>query len=376
MPPGASAPGHHAGDAILVQTSPGERRIAAIRNGVLTDYAIWRPGAPDRVGDVHVARVVAAVPAMGGYFVALAGQEAFLPESEMPALVTAGDHLTVRITRAAQGGKGPRVSARGDLPAADGPVRLLLAGPTPLDRLALAWPDAVIAVDDLALYALLRPAYAPRLNLARPVWHDALEAEIDGLAEPVFALPHGMRATVAQMAALTAIDIDAGPATAARAAKPRAQMAANLAAVPELARQIRLRNLSGAILIDFAGMQAKRRTALAPALMDALRADPLHPRLLGFTQLGFAEILRPRLAPPLAELLHGPHAEGLRALRQAATLCVTQPACLRAGPSVIAALACDPGAFAELARSATYALMLKSDPVLKLDGWSLEPSRA
>jgi Ribonuclease G/E len=362
--------------AILVQTSPGERRLAVTSRGVLTDYAIWRPGAPDGVGDVHVARVVAAVPAMAGYFVALAGQEAFLPGSETPARLSVGDHLTVRVTRAAQGGKGPRVSARGDMPAADAPARKLRAGPTPLDRLAAAWPGATITVDDPALFAVLRPAYAARLRLARPAWHAALEMEIGGLADPDFALPHGLRATVARTAALTAIDIDGGPATAARAEKTRAQMAANLAALPELARQIRLRNLSGAVLIDFAGMPAKRRAALAPALTEALRADSQQPRLLGFTQLGFAEILRPRVAPPLADVLTGPHAEGLRALRQAASLCAAEPGRLRAAPAVIAALERDAGALAELARGATYPLILTSDPTLNLDGWNLEPNRA
>ena len=54
--------------------------------------------------------------------------------------------------------------------------------------------------------------------------------------------------------ALIAIDIDAGGRTAARTSKTTAQRHANRAIIPELTRQIRLRNLSGAILVDFAGM--------------------------------------------------------------------------------------------------------------------------
>ena len=61
--------------------------------------------------------------------------------------------------------------------------------------------------------------------------------------------------------ALTAIDIDLGAATAERTRKGPAQLAANRALVPELARQIRLRNLAGAILVDFGGMPARRRQA-------------------------------------------------------------------------------------------------------------------
>ena len=77
----------------------------------------------------------------------------------------------------------------------------------------------------------------------------------------------------------------------------------NRALLPALARQIRLRNLSGAILVDLAGLPARRRAALGPALAEALADDPARPRLLGFTALGLAEIVRPRVHPPLHELL-------------------------------------------------------------------------
>jgi hypothetical protein len=361
---------------ISVQSSPGERRIAVSHGGVLTDYAIWRPGAPDGLGDVHHARVIATVPAMAGSFLALDGAEAFLPDSETPAPVKMGDYLTVRITRASQAGKGPRVTARGTAPVQDGKPRLLQTGPSPLDRLARAWPDAGIVVEDTGLFAALRPAYEARLTLSRPAFDPALESDIDALGDTDVALPGGMRAHIALTPALTAIDVDGGAATAARGEKSRAQRDANLAAIPALARQIRLRNLSGGILIDFAGMPAKRRQVLAPALDAALRDDPLHPRLLGFTQLGFAEILRPRLSPPLAELLGGAHAAGLRALRQAAMLCAQRSATLRAPPAIIAALADDKAALAELAAGTTHPLMLKSDPSLPAGTWNLDQTRA
>ena len=95
-------------------------RIAAIRDGHLMDYALWRPGSPDGVGDVYRGRVTGVVPAMAGAFVAVPGgssgrsdaTEGFLPDSEGAKGLTEGALVTVRITRAAQGGKGPRLSAR------------------------------------------------------------------------------------------------------------------------------------------------------------------------------------------------------------------------------------------------------------------------
>src|SRR4051794_16782749 len=97
---------------IRVACSPGEARVAQLRDGVLTDYAVWRPGSPDGVGDIHRGRVIKPVRAMAGAFVAIDGAEGFLPDSEGAKGLSDGDAVIVRVTRAAQGGKGPRLSAR------------------------------------------------------------------------------------------------------------------------------------------------------------------------------------------------------------------------------------------------------------------------
>jgi hypothetical protein len=188
-----------------------------------------------------------------------------------------------------------------------------------------------------------------------------------------------MRATAVPTPALTAIDLDGGSGTAVRASKAAAQYAANAAALPELARQIRLRNFAGAILVDFAGMPAKRRAALAAPLSAALKPDRLRPRLAGFTALGFAEILRPRQRPPLHEQLIGPLAVGLAGLRLAARHAQAEPArhwVLRAAPAVITALQTDPAALADLARRTTHPLMLRSDPAMPATTTTVEPCDA
>jgi len=82
-----------------------------------------------------------------------------------------------------------------------------------------------------------------------------------------------------------------------------------------VARQIRLRDLAGAILIDPAGLPAKQRAALVPGFAAAL--DPLA-RLIGLTGLGLIEVQRARIHPPLHELATGPLALALTALREAA----------------------------------------------------------
>jgi Ribonuclease G/E len=367
---------------LLVAASPGEVRVAAWQPPEgLFDYAIWRPGAPDGVGDLHRGRVIALVPAMAGAFVALDGTDGFLPDSEGGAAAGEGVFLGVRITRAAQGGKGPRLTARlSDAERAlvgAGPPALLRRGPNAVQRLADLHPDAPVVVDDPSIQALLGPALGLRLVRGKG-FDDTVEAAVEALAEMTIDLPGGARLSVHPTPALTALDVDLAGATGDRRGKRAAQLAANAALLPAIARQIRLRNLGGAILLDLAGMPAKRRAALGPALAAALAADPLRPRFLGFTALGLAEILRPRIHPPLHELLAGPHAAGLAALRRAAAEIAARPEralLLCAAPDVVTALRADPVALADLARRAGRPLMLCDDRALASLGWRLEEAR-
>ena len=261
--------------------------MALLRGDRLEEAWIERPARPDGVGDLHRARVTALAPAMAGAFLALAGGETgFLPESEASATrqpiarsVQEGLVLPVRVTRAPQGGKGARVTARltpaeqaraGAAPPGNTPL-LLARGPQAALRLARAHPGAELLTDGAALAARLRATYSPR-----PVFDEALEAEFDALASPEVPLPGGGRILIHPTPALTALDVDAGSAAGAR--DPEAQRRVNEAAVAEAARQIRLRHLAGPILLDLAGMTAKRPNLkpVAPRIGNANgRALPL-----------------------------------------------------------------------------------------------------
>ena len=368
------------GVTILVSASPGELRTALLQGGVLTEAWVERPGRPDGVGDLHRGRVSAVAPAMAGAFIALAGGETgFLPEREtgetrqpIAAAVNDGMILALRVTRAAQGGKGPRVSARLSTAEAamvaaapPGAPALIARGPMAAERLAQRHPRAEVRVDSPALAARLRGRLGEALRLVpAPAFDDSLEAEFDILAGAEVPLPGGGRLLIHPTPALTAIDMDAGSAAGARGAN--AVLALNREALPDLARQIRLRNLAGAILVDFAGLSPRRRESLAEPLKAALAADR-HARLLGFTHLGLAEIVRDRIHPPLHEVLGlppSPLTRGLAALRQAAREAAARPAArfaLRATPAVIAVLQDLPGALDEYASTAGRPLRLLPD---------------
>ena len=350
---------------ILVASSPGERRIAVVSDGVLQDYALWRPGQLDGIGDVYRARVAAHVPHMAGAFLNLPDGDGFLPDSEGAAGAVEGALLAVRVVRAGQGGKGKRL-ARADAPP--GEQGLVARGPSPLDDLRAAYPAAEWVTDDAGLLL-------PGARIVASAFDAGVAEQVAALAEAEVALPGGMRASIHPTPALVAIDLDTAGATAGRGGKASAQMAANLRALPALARQIRLRNLSGAILIDPAGLAPARRAKLGPALSAALDDDPLQPRLLGFTVLGLAEIVRRRVRPPLHELLAGPHAAALVALREIDRDTAAAPYLalgLVCAPDVAAALSRDPVALTDLADRTGRPLIPKSDPSLPSGAWRIE----
>jgi hypothetical protein len=361
---------------IAAAHAPGEVRVA-VRGTDLHDYAIWRPGCPDGVGDLHIGRVAARARALGGSFVVLQGAtDGFLPDSEQDTPAGVGTLIAVRVARAAQAGKGPRLAAwldGGDgIGVVEGPVRLVRRGANPIARFAAVYPQAQIVVDDPALAAALHAEFGARLTVVKRAFDDELEDATAALGAEQVTLPGGGQMRVQPTAALVAIDIDTAGALPATGRKNAAHAGFNASLIPALAREIRLRNLSGAILMDFAGMPARRRASLAAPLGVALAADPVETRLLGFTGLGLAEIVRRRVHPPLHELLAGPHAAAAAALR--AAVAQSRPGgglMLRAAPAVVAALEQDAVMRADLARSPAHALMISSDPQLPACGWRL-----
>ncbi len=352
------------GERILAACSPGEIRVAVVRGSTLLDYALWRPGLPDGVGDIHRGRVSAIMPSMGGAFVALADGDGFLPDSEGAKGLTEGTILPVRVTRAALGGKGPRLSARLTRLVPPGPVGLIERGPGAVERFAAAYPDAPVLIDDPAIAAL----FLGRCSVVPQAFDDGIESQVEALSDSIVTLQGGASLSIHPTPALVAIDTDSG-------GRQDSHGAVNRSVAPAVAREIRLRNLSGAIVVDLAGLAIRKRTALGPAIAAALADDPLKPRFLGFTALGLAEILRTRIHPPLHELLAGPHAAGLAALRRIVRNLDPDPRrqpALRAAPAVVEALQRDPVALPDLARRTGKSLTLRSDPSLTGTDWRLE----
>ena len=101
--------------------------------------------------------------------------------------------------------------------------------------------------------------------------------------------------------ALTVIDVNTGKFTAGKK-KEAAFLKLNQEAALEAARQIRLRNLSGIVIIDFINMEeTESETQLLRTLDGALRLDPIRTTLVDMTKLSLVEITRMKKERPLHE---------------------------------------------------------------------------
>ncbi|APX21626.1 MAG: ribonuclease G [Rhodobacteraceae bacterium] len=124
--------------------------------------------------------------------------------------------------------------------------------------------------------------------------HDMIEA----LRTPVVPLSGGGSMCIEPTRALVAVDVNTGNDTS-----PAAGLKANMSALRELPRQLRLRGLGGQILVDPAPAPKKDRRQMEQVLRAALKQDATETVLAGWTQLGLIELQRKRERVPLREVL-------------------------------------------------------------------------
>lgn len=268
---------------LLIEAGAFETRLALLDGGEPVEFRVFPAGRASRLGEIRLGRIVATEAALGAYFIDIGlDRPAFLKRKDAQG-AHEGDALAVEIIREATGSKAARVSGRiaaaATLPAdgAKAPPALLRPAPPPALRLAQARAvdEILLAGDEIAplLAAARRMLPAVRIDLAHGI-ADLLAAEgvEDGFAaclSPRLPLGPTGALTIAETEALTAIDIDGG------GLGPRA---ANEAGARLAAAEIRRRNLSGQIVIDFIG-DAPAIAAGRQALLQALATDPLRPEV-------------------------------------------------------------------------------------------------
>ncbi|EQB2068918.1 ribonuclease E [Yersinia enterocolitica] len=156
--------------------------------------------------------------------------------------------------------------------------------------------------------ALGRPDFSSKIKLYSgeiPLFsHYQIESQIESAFQREVRLPSGGSIVIDTTEALTAIDINSARATRGGDIEETA-FNTNLEAADEIARQLRLRDLGGLIVIDFIDMTPVRhQREVENRLRDAVRQDRARIQIGRISRFGLLEMSRQRLSPSLGESSH------------------------------------------------------------------------
>ncbi|HHT97215.1 MAG TPA: ribonuclease E/G, partial [Clostridiales bacterium] len=132
-----------------------------------------------------------------------------------------------------------------------------------------------------------------------------VKTKLENALKPTVWLKSGASIIIQHTEALTVIDVNTGKAIKGKKAAEETFLKINLEAAKEIAKQMRLRNLSGIIIIDFIDMKSKDdEQTLMKELEKHFRNDPTKTTLVSMTALGLVEITRKKIRKPLYEQLN------------------------------------------------------------------------
>ena len=390
MQPGVTAPRQE----LFIECGPGEARAALVEGGVLRDLLILRRTDGPRYAELYRGRISHIEHGIDAAFVEIgSGLPGFLPLSGPSRRLAEGAPIAVSIEAESAGGKGPRVAV---VDAAD-------ANPPHTRESEVA---AVLRAFDLRSFGRIvadGPGCLARVRaVLRDIAPDAAERveghggavpafEVHGIEElieralaPTIELGSGLRLHFGTLEALSAVDVDAASFAPRQGGRAKA-LAANLAVAGEIARQIRLRNLSGLILVDFIRMKdTAERKQVSEAVSALAATDPVPCHVHGFTRAGLLELTRERRRRPVADVLMEPaqprrkSAETIAraALREAMRSVPRGAPVLVASPDVIRWLeTAGQGDLAECEGFLHSALKLRADPALARDKFEVRGER-
>ena len=152
----------------------------------------------------------------------------------------------------------------------------------------------------------LMPSHAKKVqeynDVKKPLFQNYnLDSQLFDIFSPKVTLNSGGYLIIDQTEALVAIDVNSGKATRERSIEDTA-LKTNLEAAEEFARQARLRDLSGLVVIDFIDMEdVKNRNNVEKKLKEAMRKDRARIQIGQISGFGLLELSRQRLRPSVVE---------------------------------------------------------------------------
>jgi ribonuclease E len=157
-------------------------------------------------------------------------------------------------------------------------------------------------------FRTVMPRYRNRVKLYRkdiPLFHNYdVESKIEETLSPKVALPNGGGIIIEETEALVAVDVNSGTFKKGRNAEDTAYRT-NLTAADVIARQLRLRDIGGQIVIDFIDMrEEKKRREVERAFRAAVKGDRARIRLARISRFGLLEMTRQRIRPGIRTMTH------------------------------------------------------------------------
>ncbi len=154
-------------------------------------------------------------------------------------------------------------------------------------------------------FQAVMPRYQGRVKLYRdkkPIFaKSGLENQLEAIYSHKVELKSGGSIVIDQTEALVAIDVNSGRATREKGIEETAYKT-NMEAAQEVARQLRLRDMGGLIVIDFIDMRnAKHIQEIEKALRQAVKRDKARTQVARISQFGLLELSRQRLKPTILE---------------------------------------------------------------------------
>ncbi|MAV86816.1 MAG: ribonuclease E/G [Rhodospirillaceae bacterium] len=167
------------------------------------------------------------------------------------------------------------------------------------------------------LMKMLVPSHAKKVqpykdNLVTLFNQYNIESQLSTINVPQVQLKSGGYIVIDVTEALIAIDVNSGRATRGRSVEETA-FKTNLEAASEVARQLRLRDLAGLVVIDFIDMEVNRnQTTVERRLKDAMRKDRARIQIGRISPFGLLELSRQRLRTSITETITEicPHCDG------------------------------------------------------------------
>jgi len=335
-------------NGVIVYTRRQNKLLAAyFREGNLEKLQLYRAPspsqedhaepAPPQIGEVYLGKVTNVSANLNAAFVDVQkGVSCYLPLGKRGGTdffranrpkggpVKAGDEILVQVTKEAVKTKQPMVSGKIKYETLE-PLQERASHVLCYERLVEAKPGWIsfyeempadcsvsrILTDDQPVYEAMKALFTETVPVV-DLYTDArvslstlysLETRLAELTQRRVWLKSGGYLVIEQTEAMTVIDVNSGKCLRKNSPMELKQLI-NAEAAQEVFRQLRLRNLSGMILVDFISLDnAQQERAFLDSLREMALTDPVPTMVHDITALGIVEITRKKTAKPLREQL-------------------------------------------------------------------------